>query len=137
MPFSVAGPAEAERIFHALTENGTVQMPMEQTLGAVRFGLCVDRFGVPWDELWYNTDTRKQGSDRRLLRFPMGVQPRGKELAADYSLPGVTPLRHRLHWVAETADQSDTPAALRNDEAKRQRLGRLASEADTSCDCEE
>jgi len=41
-------PAEAERIFNALAENGTVQMPMQKTFWASRFGMCVDRFGTPW-----------------------------------------------------------------------------------------
>ena len=41
-------PAEAERIFRALSENGTVRLPLQQTFWAVRFGMCVDRFGVPW-----------------------------------------------------------------------------------------
>jgi PhnB protein len=40
--------AEAERIFHALAENGTVQMPLQETFWAVRFGMLVDRFGTPW-----------------------------------------------------------------------------------------
>jgi PhnB protein len=41
-------PAEAERIFHALAENGTVRMPIQQTFWAIRFGMLVDRFGTPW-----------------------------------------------------------------------------------------
>ena len=41
-------PAEAERIFAALGENGTVQMPLEETFWAARFGMLVDRFGIPW-----------------------------------------------------------------------------------------
>ena len=41
-------PADAERIFKALAENGTVQMPFQQTFWAFRFGMCVDRFGIPW-----------------------------------------------------------------------------------------
>jgi PhnB protein len=44
----VKDPAEAERIFHALADNGTVRMPLQQTFWAVRFGMCVDRFGIPW-----------------------------------------------------------------------------------------
>ena len=40
--------AEAERIFHALSENGTVGMPIQQTFWAERFGMLVDRFGIPW-----------------------------------------------------------------------------------------
>jgi PhnB protein len=41
-------PAEAERIFHALAENGTVRMPIEKTFCALRFGMLVDQFGTPW-----------------------------------------------------------------------------------------
>ena len=41
-------PAEAERIFQALAENGTVQMPLHKTFWAARFGMLVDRFGIPW-----------------------------------------------------------------------------------------
>ncbi len=44
----VTEPAEAERIFKALSENGTVTMPLQQTFWAVRFGMLVDRFGIPW-----------------------------------------------------------------------------------------
>jgi PhnB protein len=40
--------AEGERIFKALSERGKVQMPFEKTFWAERFGMCVDRFGVPW-----------------------------------------------------------------------------------------
>lgn len=50
--FSVAininDPAEAERIFGALSEGGTVSMPLQQTFWAARFGMLVDRFGIPW-----------------------------------------------------------------------------------------
>jgi PhnB protein len=41
-------PADAERIFNALAEKGTVTMPLQQTFWAVRFGTLVDQFGVPW-----------------------------------------------------------------------------------------
>lgn len=40
--------AEAERVFNALAEDGKVQMPLEQTFWAARFGMLVDRFGVSW-----------------------------------------------------------------------------------------
>jgi PhnB protein len=39
---------EAERVFAALADGGTVQMPMQQTFWALRFGMVVDRFGTPW-----------------------------------------------------------------------------------------
>jgi PhnB protein len=41
-------PAEAERAFHALAEKGTVQMPISKTFFSERFGMVVDRFGIPW-----------------------------------------------------------------------------------------
>ena len=40
--------AEAERIFGELAQNGQVQMPLEKTFWAERFGMVVDRFGIPW-----------------------------------------------------------------------------------------
>jgi PhnB protein len=40
--------AEAEQIFNALAENGTIKMPLEATFWAARFGMLVDRFGTPW-----------------------------------------------------------------------------------------
>jgi PhnB protein len=40
--------ADAERIFNALAENGTVKMPLQQTFWAARFGMLVDRFGIQW-----------------------------------------------------------------------------------------
>ncbi|MGZ3362940.1 MAG: VOC family protein, partial [Xanthobacteraceae bacterium] len=39
---------EAERVFHALAESGTVRMPIQETFWAKRFGMLVDRFGTPW-----------------------------------------------------------------------------------------
>ena len=40
--------AEAERVFSALAEDGSVQMPLEPTFWAARFGMLQDRFGVAW-----------------------------------------------------------------------------------------
>jgi PhnB protein len=41
-------PVEAERIFGALEQGGTVSMPFQETFWAFRFGMVSDRFGVPW-----------------------------------------------------------------------------------------
>jgi PhnB protein len=41
-------PAEAERIFHELAQAGRVTMPIDKTFWAERFGMLVDRFGIPW-----------------------------------------------------------------------------------------
>jgi PhnB protein len=40
--------ADADRIFKALAENGAVQMPIQETFWALRFGMLVDQFGTPW-----------------------------------------------------------------------------------------
>jgi PhnB protein len=45
---TVDQPAEAERVFHALADNASVQMPLAETFWAARFGMLVDRFGIPW-----------------------------------------------------------------------------------------
>lgn len=39
---------EAERIFELLSKDGTVLVPLEKTFWAARFGVLVDRFGIPW-----------------------------------------------------------------------------------------
>ena len=45
---AVEQPADAERIFKALAQEGTVTMPVQETFWAKRFGMCTDRFGIPW-----------------------------------------------------------------------------------------
>jgi PhnB protein len=45
----VEDPAEAERLFNALAEGGTVTMPLQQTFWATHYGVLVDRFGIPWE----------------------------------------------------------------------------------------
>ena len=44
----VTDPAEAERIFAALSDGGAIQMPLQETFWAQRFGLLVDRYGKGW-----------------------------------------------------------------------------------------
>ena len=45
---AVDSMAEGERIYSALKEASTVQMPYEKTFWAARFAMLVDQFGVPW-----------------------------------------------------------------------------------------
>lgn len=45
---AIDDPAEAERAFDALAENGTVTMPIQKTFWAAKFGMLVDQFGIPW-----------------------------------------------------------------------------------------
>lgn len=39
---------DAERLFDALAAGGHVEMPLEKTEWAEKFGQCADRFGVQW-----------------------------------------------------------------------------------------
>ena len=48
MSIGLQDPQEAERIFNGLAENGRVDMPLQPTFWAARFGMLVDRFGIPW-----------------------------------------------------------------------------------------
>ena len=40
--------AEAERVFREMAEGGRVVVPLQKTFWAERFGMVVDRFGIPW-----------------------------------------------------------------------------------------
>lgn len=44
----VEDAAEADRLFNALAENGSVEMPIQETFWATRFGMTTDKFGTPW-----------------------------------------------------------------------------------------
>lgn len=48
LSLGVKDPAEAERLFNELAQSGKVQMPLQKTFWALRFGMFVDRFGIPW-----------------------------------------------------------------------------------------
>ena len=43
-----AEEAQARRVFDALADGGTVQMPLAKTFFASSFGMLADRFGLPW-----------------------------------------------------------------------------------------
>ena len=40
--------AEVTRIYEALKEGGSVQMPISPTFWSPLFGMCTDKFGVAW-----------------------------------------------------------------------------------------
>jgi PhnB protein len=48
LSIQITSADEAERIFRALAEDGKVVVPLEKTFWAERFGMIVDRFGIPW-----------------------------------------------------------------------------------------
>jgi PhnB protein len=40
--------AEGERIFKALSEGGEVKMPYQKTFWSPGFGMCIDKYDIPW-----------------------------------------------------------------------------------------
>jgi PhnB protein len=40
--------AETDRLFKALSEGGSVEMPMQEMFWGDYFGMCTDKFGVQW-----------------------------------------------------------------------------------------
>lgn len=45
---TVNDTADAERIFKGLSDGGQVQMAMQKTFWSPAFGMCLDKFEVPW-----------------------------------------------------------------------------------------
>lgn len=41
-------PEEGERLFPALAEGGSVEMPLGKTEWSELYGICTDRFGIQW-----------------------------------------------------------------------------------------
>lgn len=48
LSITLSSVEECERRFAALAEGGQVRMPLGKTFFSARFGMLVDRFGVPW-----------------------------------------------------------------------------------------
>jgi PhnB protein len=48
LTLSVDSDAEAERVYAALSRDGKVFMPMQETFFASRFGQLQDQFGINW-----------------------------------------------------------------------------------------
>ena len=46
--YALPDAGEAKRVFDALAEGGQVQQPLTETFFSPAFGLCTDRFGIPW-----------------------------------------------------------------------------------------
>ena len=48
LSLNVANDADAKRLFAALGEGGSVQMPLMKTFWTSSWGILTDKFGVPW-----------------------------------------------------------------------------------------
>jgi len=46
--YAAADPDEAARIFKGLADGGETTLPLSETSWSPAFGMCTDRFGVPW-----------------------------------------------------------------------------------------
>ena len=46
--YDAADVDDAERVYAALAEGGTVTQALEPTFFSAAFGMCTDRFGTPW-----------------------------------------------------------------------------------------
>ena len=46
--YSAATVDDAKRVWEALSDGGSVQMPLGETFFSPAFGMCTDRFGAPW-----------------------------------------------------------------------------------------
>ena len=48
LSINVPDDAEAKRVFDALSDGATIDMPLTKTFWTSSFGMLHDRFGVPW-----------------------------------------------------------------------------------------
>jgi PhnB protein len=48
LSLNVSNPDEAERLFETLGDGGQVLYAITKTFWSERFGMVVDRFGIPW-----------------------------------------------------------------------------------------
>ena len=48
LSLTMPGEADADRVFAALSEGGSVKMPLTKTFWSPRFGMLTDRFGIGW-----------------------------------------------------------------------------------------
>jgi PhnB protein len=48
LSLNLSDPREAEELFHELADGGRVVYPIEKTFWSERFGMVIDRFGIPW-----------------------------------------------------------------------------------------
>lgn len=66
LAFSVATEAAADRVFDALAEQGTVDMPLAKTFWSPRYGMVTDRFGVGW--MVMVTEETASSTDEQAIR---------------------------------------------------------------------
>jgi len=48
LSIQIKNAADVERIFRDLAIDGKILVPLDKTFWAERFGMVVDRFGIPW-----------------------------------------------------------------------------------------
>lgn len=48
LSLAVQSETEADQFFNALTEGGTIKMPLSKTFWSPKFGIVEDKFGISW-----------------------------------------------------------------------------------------
>ena len=48
LSLSTESEEETERLFHALSEGGKIEVPLEKAFWGVYFGMFTDKFGIKW-----------------------------------------------------------------------------------------
>ncbi len=48
LSLAVQSESDADRFFNALTEGGTIKMPLSPTFWSPKFGVVEDKFGISW-----------------------------------------------------------------------------------------
>ena len=61
LALQIKSTADVERIFALLVKGGRVVVPLEKIFWAERFGMLVDRFGIPWLINCEGTDEHPEG----------------------------------------------------------------------------
>ena len=46
--YDATDATDAARVFNALADGGTVQVPFDATFFSIGFGMCTDSYGTPW-----------------------------------------------------------------------------------------
>jgi PhnB protein len=59
LSWNCTDPDDARRVFDGLSEGGSVQIPFAPAPWSPGYGMCTDRFGIPWQ---VNVDTPDHGN---------------------------------------------------------------------------
>jgi len=73
----IESTTDAERIFRELARDGRIVVPLAKTFWATRFGMVVDRFGIPWLINCGAADEQPESSRPLISAAPRGAEVSG------------------------------------------------------------